>query len=310
LTISFPQLMEHYIELPQALLFFALSFLLVLGADLLLVASSGNGRTKETHKERAYRYTEEFYEITFADTAILLFISTYVLIDWFTVNPAIRSLWDNYGDFLLLAFLVCASLFNTILDHGFVPLKHVSGSMRSSMRMASMVYLTVLFLYIKFIYEDNNYDSIIIYFIGMMIGRFVYFDATFHDFVSAMKQLRFALPFVGLALLVTALLALYGFHTQYLWKSNSVVISLLIAHLHMDLAIFILARSHFVSLFFRRQEESRREPVRRDKRRRGENAEEEDLSFEDIPDDDYGYDFYTDEETDPYESKSGRKRWR
>ena len=220
------------------------------------------------------------------------------------------GLWDNYGDFLLLAFLVCASLFNTILDHGFVPLKHVSGSMRSSMRMASMVYLTVLFLYIKFIYEDNNYDSIIIYFIGMMIGRFVYFDATFHDFVSAMKQLRFALPFVGLALLVTALLALYGFHTQYLWKSNSVVISLLIAHLHMDLAIFILARSHFVSLFFRRQEESRREPVRRDKRRRGENAEEEDLSFEDIPDDDYGYDFYTDEETDPYESKSGRKRWR
>lgn len=145
MTLSFSQLLAHYIEMPQALVFFVLSFLLVTGVVALLVFVAAKSRDDtESFYHRAYRYTEEFYEITFADTAILLFISTYVLIDWYTVNPAIRGLWDNYGDFLLLAFLVCASLFNTVLDHWFVPLRHVEASMRSSMRMASMVYLTVL----------------------------------------------------------------------------------------------------------------------------------------------------------------------
>lgn len=304
MTLSFSQLLAHYIEMPQALVFFVLSFLLVTGVVALLVFVAAKSRDDtESFYHRAYRYTEEFYEITFADTAILLFISTYVLIDWYTVNPAIRGLWDNYGDFLLLAFLVCASLFNTVLDHWFVPLRHVEASMRSSMRMASMVYLTVLFIYIKYIYEDDNYDAIIIYFIGMMIGRFVYFDATFHDFVEAMKQLRYTLAFVGLALLTTAVLALYGFHTQYLLKTNSVVISLLIAHLHMDLAIFILARTHFITLFTGREQKKTQRATRQKaprRQRRREEAYDEDAyyteetyyedDFDDYMDEDQAYD--------------------
>ncbi|MGN1022500.1 MAG: hypothetical protein ACI4OJ_03305, partial [Lachnospiraceae bacterium] len=118
----------------------------------------------------------------------------------------------------------------------------------ASLRLVSMLYMFVIFLYIKFIYVDDNYDSIIVYFIGMMIGRFVFFGASLKEFLDAIAHAMRDLGMLALALLLTAFMAWYGFGTGYLLRINGVVVSLLIAHLYLIVALFLLVRFGFVKL--------------------------------------------------------------
>ena len=108
--------------------------------------------------------------------------------------------------------------------------------------MAGMLYMLIIFAYIKFIYLDDNYDAILFYFITMIIGRFVYFDASFKDFCISMKELVSQLPILLLVLLSTALLALYGFKSGYLLISNGVVVSMFLAHFFVIFEIFLITR--------------------------------------------------------------------
>ena len=107
--------------------------------------------------------------------------------------------------------------------------------------------MLVIFAYIKFIYNDDNYDRIILYFLTLVIGRFVYFDVSISDAAGAVKDAASNIPYLLLALGCTGVLAWYGFGTGYLLKSNSVVMSLFIAHLFMVTVIFILMRTRIVA---------------------------------------------------------------
>ena len=43
---------------------------------------------------------------------------------------------------------------------------------KASVRLISAFYIILILLYIKFIYNDSNYDSLIFYFVMLAIGRF------------------------------------------------------------------------------------------------------------------------------------------
>ena len=128
------------------------------------------------------------------------------------------------------------------MDHFFIPLRIIEKEEKSTLRMAGMLYMLIIFAYIKFIYLDDNYDAILFYFITMIIGRFVYFDASFKDFCISMKELVSQFPILLLVLLSTALLALYGFKSGYLLTSNGVVVSMFLAHFFVILEIFLITR--------------------------------------------------------------------
>jgi sterol desaturase/sphingolipid hydroxylase (fatty acid hydroxylase superfamily) len=51
------------------------------------------------------------------------------------------------------------------------------------------------------------------------------------------------LPILVLMVLYSAIVCWYGFKVQFLLKSNGVILSTLIAHLFMDLSIFVLHRT-------------------------------------------------------------------
>ena len=44
------------------------------------------------------------------------------------------------------------------------------------MRLVSSLYIVLILLYIRFIYEDTNYDDLILYFVTLAVGRFLYCD--------------------------------------------------------------------------------------------------------------------------------------
>lgn len=85
-------------------------------------------------------------------------------------------------------------ILNGWLDIVFVPLEEIDSNQKASIRLVSSFYIILILLYIKFIYNDDNYDSLMMYFITLAVGRFIYFDFTMDDFLSTLHGFWEELP--------------------------------------------------------------------------------------------------------------------
>lgn len=231
--MSLNEYLVHYTEMPQFLYMALVStgVILLMHLCIFLVCKAG--------RKRIIVGFQKYYEMIISATSMLLFIAVYFLIQYryLDFDDSFYEIWDKYNDFLLLIALMIAVILMNLFDNIFVPLKHLARSEKSTLRMMAMIYMMMIFAYIKFIYENDNYDDIIVYFIIMIIGRFIYFDASFRDFLASMKALFDELPILILALITTGVMAYVGFSTGYLLKSNGVVLSLCIAHLFLLIEI-------------------------------------------------------------------------
>ncbi len=253
--------LEHYTKMPQLLAFLAVTFGIVAISHLILGLCRKHlpGMSKKTGKH----LYELYDELMFSATSILLFSGVYFLMEfgYFDLPAKALQFWKDYRDFLLLGGLVLSILFVDLFDGVLVPLKRISDTDKNALRLAGILYMLVIFAYIKFIYEDNNYDAIIVYFLLMIIGRFVYFDASFKGFVATISECLRMLPLLLMVLVGTSLAALYGFSglswkglsafgdltilggdggNGYLLRKNGVVVSLFLAQFSMLVWIFVL----------------------------------------------------------------------
>ena len=232
---------------------------------------------KQFYYEAAHNSIQRFYEMVFSGASILSFLALYYLIDRFCEPGDFRDFWDKYKDFLLLLMICLSIVFNNIIDRIIIPLKSLSRDEKGSVRLLGMLYVILIFFYIKFIYENNNYDGFIMYFLGLMIGRFIYFDASFRDGIRTMLTSLRNFPLLILGLMYTGFMAYTGFTSDYLLVGNGVLVSTFIAHIFMIVAIFIIHHSHFMYIFARKPKEH---PI-----------EVQDLTY----DDGYYEDYYDDE---------------
>jgi hypothetical protein len=255
MNMTLSQFLQHYLNPGEALVFFLITALVVSLAVVILSIAARRGADRYVEEDRPlyvqdrFRLlTEKFYELVFSGTAITLFVGVYFLIDFLGVSIISHDIWEQYSDFILLGFILLSVLINTFLDHVVVPLRFLKTEEFAAARLCGMLYMIILFIYIKFIYQDNNYDAIIMYYLTLIIGRFVYFDASLQGFLDSVRDAVAYLPLLGLGLVCTALLAWTGFGSGYLLKSNGVVFSLFIAHLFMTVVIFILFHTHVTRL--------------------------------------------------------------
>lgn len=252
--MKFGDYLKHYFSFPGILIFILVSFCIVLFIHGILLVIARR-RTTGEHRDADYqmdsflehynRLMEEYYESMFSSSLILFFIGIYFLISYryFEIPASYYEFWQKYEDYILLVFILVSIILNNMIDHLFVPLTKLNQETRGIIRMASMIYMLIIFLFIKFIYQDNNYDTIIGYFITLVIGRFIYFDASIREILHSAKKMKEVWPAVCSVLISSALLALVGFGTGYLLKSNGVVLSLFIAHFFCILEIFGLSKT-------------------------------------------------------------------
>ena len=250
--MSFEAYIDHYTARP-GIWYMILISTLILGAARFILHFG--------KKENEVLRCEKYYELILSSSAILLFTGMYFLIDYhyLSVPSSFYTIWDRYSDFILLAALIMAIVITNIFDHLLIPMTVLGDRDKASLRIAAIIYMLLVFGYIKFVYLDNNYDDIIVYFIIMIIGRFVYFDASFRDFKAVMKGFFGVLPILLLALASTALLALYGFNSGYLLKKNGVVLSLYIAHLYVIIEMIILSAAERLIRFIHEKKKKKEE---------------------------------------------------
>lgn len=258
--------LNHYFNIKELVLFFILAIVgllvsvgIIILSDYMVTRRVRAARRAKVFYARSVGHINRFYEMMFSGTSILSFLSTYYLIERFVTTGGFRVFWNGHKDILLLMMIVISCLLNTVLDKFVVPLE-LDKESRGSVRMIGMLYIILIFVYIKFIYENNNYDGFIIYFLGLMVGRFIYFDASFGDFIESVKRAarNFQLMILGLSL--TGVMCLVGFKTKYLLISNGVLVSCFIAHIFIVAAIFLVSKTRLVNLVVR-QPSRKKQPV-------------------------------------------------
>ena len=200
---------------------------------------------------RPYEFIESFYEMAFASTSILLLLSLYYIIGDRINLHTVSKVWNQYKDWVLIGFLLVSMLVDRIFDRVLVPLRYISAQKRGSVRLMASIYVMLILMYIRFIYEDYNYENLILYFVMLVIGRLVYFDVTWDGFRNDCLGLFRNLPVLLLMSAYSAAVVWYGFTSGFLMKANGVIVSTLIAHLFMDICIFLFDRSHIFDLFLR-----------------------------------------------------------
>lgn len=255
MDVNFEYYINHYFSMPQILYFFllALGVLFVLFVILYIYTVVKGTRYHGMQRHEYIRIewhvlVERYYEMVFSGTSILFFMAIYYLIDRFVTIEPYRSFWDKYDDFILLVLILLSCAFNSFLDRVFVRLKFVTRDEKSAGRLTGMVYMMLIFMYIKFIYEDDNYDMLITYFITLMVGRFAYFDSTIHDFVKAMQGVFKNIWLLIFTLFYLGMMCYFGYSTDYLLTHNGVITNIFITHLFMCVAIFVLFHIHIAEL--------------------------------------------------------------
>ncbi len=242
--------LNHYLDWQNCGLFFIVSLigLVVILVILFTYARSQEKKDAADARRRGGRKTisgntcriiESFYELVFSSTSILFFLAAYYLIDRFLTDRTYRVTWDRYSDIILMLFIFMSIFLNAFFDSVLVRLKWIDAADKASIRLVSTIYMVLIFLYIRFIYNDLNYNELIVYFLGLVIGRFVYFDFTWPDFVKTMKGVARNIPMLILMLLYSGMMCFVGFKSKFLLTSNGVIVSIFIAHVFMDMSILI-----------------------------------------------------------------------
>ena len=133
-----------------------------------------------------------------------------------------------------------------------VKLTHLDPEQKASVRLISVFYIVLILLYIRFIYEDTNYDGLILYFLTLTVGRFLYFDFTVKSFLETMRGVLENLPLLVIMSAYSGFVCWYGFHVGFLLKSNGVILSTFLAHLFMDCSIFLLHKTEILKHVIRK----------------------------------------------------------
>ncbi len=257
---------------PKKLIFFVMAFVSVAISILFIFAGSElvaprlpRAERQEAIKERFFSLVQLFYEMILSATSVMSFACAYVILNHIYTLILKGSgsgrdveyfvkVWESSKDFILLLLICLSCVFNTILDHLIVPLKKISREQMASVRMLAMFYVILILIFLNIIGDESEYSPVMMYYLGLMVGRFVYFDASFKDFLTAIKNTFLKLPLLILGLTMTGLLCYAGFALGFLLERNYYIVGLFYTHLFVILAIFIIHHSRVLKLLFPKTE--------------------------------------------------------
>ena len=249
----------------EKLIFFIAAFLGVSVCVFLIIAAARVTAGRESFYDRAGNRVQRFYEMIISGASVMSFACAYVILNHiYSLTEGSGStftyMWENWKDFILLLLICLSCVINSLLDRLIIPLKLIDNGEKASVRMLSMFYVIIILVYLNMIGDESEYSPVMMYYLGLMIGRFVYFDASFADFIDAVKNLFGNLLLLVLGLILTSALAFYGFNAGYLLERNYFIVGVFYTQLFMLAAVFILHHSHVIYQYVKKDDRAKNEP--------------------------------------------------
>ena len=254
--------------LGEKLIFFLIALVGILlctfGARLVTkLVAGGRSSDKNELLIKADSNVELFYEMIISGTSVMSFAVSYVVCNhiYSLIQTSGESgagwmlfynVWSDGKDFALLLLICLSCVLNTILDKIIIPLKVIDRDKKATVRMLSMFYVIIILVYLNIIGDESEYSPVMMYYLGLMIGRFVYFDASFKDFVIALKNMFVNLHLLIMGLIITGVLCYIGFSVGYLLERNYYIVGIFYTHLFMLIAVFVLHHGYTILKMFRK----------------------------------------------------------
>ena len=258
---------------PEKIIFFILSLAGIIVCNILIIAGTGfvflfskDRKDRNKINNRILDMVQMFYEMIISATSVMSFACAYVICNHvyslvISEGTQIEYLkifadtWEQWKDFILLLLILLSCVLNSLLDGLFIPLKRIRKETKASIRMLAMFYAIIVLVCLNFYGDESEYSPVMMYYLGLMVGRFVYFDASFGDFLTALRNVLMKSPLLLLGLSLSGGLCCIGFKAGYFLERNYYIVGVFYTHLFLLAAVFILHHSHILNLIFRAREE-------------------------------------------------------
>ena len=154
-------------------------------------------------------------------------------------------------DFILLLLICLSCVINTILDKFIIPLKEIDKDEKASIRLLAMFYVIIILVWLNHIGDESEYSPVMMYYLGLMVGRFIYFDASFVDFWNAIKGAFKNILILILAITALGILCYLGFSLNFLLERNYYIVGVLYTDIFLLASVFIIHHSRILKRIFK-----------------------------------------------------------
>ncbi len=253
----------------EKLLFFILSVAGIIVCNILIIAGTGfvflfskDRRNRNKKNSKILDTVQMFYEMIISATSVMSFACAYVILNHvysLVISDGTHrgyfklfaDTWEQWKDFILLLLILLSCVLNSLLDGLFIPLKRLGKDTKATIRMLAMFYAIIVLICLNFYGDESEYSPVMMYYLGLMVGRFVYFDASFGDFISALSNALMKSPLLLLGLSLSGGLCCIGFKAGFFLERNYYIVGVFYTHIFLLAAVFILHHSHILNLIFR-----------------------------------------------------------
>ena len=171
---------------------------------------------------RPYEISQMVFEIIICNTCIIVIMYVY-----YRLAKNLLFL-EKYLGIIMLVLIIIAILLNDFLDE---KLKQdmIKEEDKGHIRLISSCSIIMLFSFLKIYFKTAEYDEFLLCYIGLVLGRFIYFDSTLKGFIRCVKNLKsYFIPLI-IAFLLTGIISGIGLHLEVI-TTNNIFISLMISH--------------------------------------------------------------------------------
>lgn len=171
---------------------------------------------------RPYEISQMVFEIIICNTCIIVIMYVY-----YRLAKNLLFL-EKYLGIIMLVLIIIAILLNDFLDE---KLKQdmIKEEDKGNIRLISSCSIIMLFSFLKIYFKTAEYDEFLLCYIGLVLGRFIYFDSTLKGFIRCVKNLKsYFIPLI-IAFLLTGIISGIGSHLEVI-TTNNIFISLMISH--------------------------------------------------------------------------------
>lgn len=171
---------------------------------------------------RPYEISQMVFEIIICNTCIIVIMYVYY---WLAKKLLFL---EKYLGIIMLVLIIIAILLNDFLDE---KLKQdmIKEEDKGNIRLISSYSIIMLFSFLKIYFKTAEYDEFLLCYIGLVLGRFIYFDSTLKEFIRCVKNLKsYFIPLI-IAFLLTGIISGIGLHLEVI-TTNNLFISLMISH--------------------------------------------------------------------------------
>lgn len=171
---------------------------------------------------RPYEISQMVFEIIISNTCIIVIMYVY-----YRLAKNLLFL-EKYLGIIMLVLIIIAILLNDFLDE---KLKQdmIKEEDKGNIRLISSCSIIMLFSFLKIYFKTAEYDEFLLCYIGLVLGRFIYFDSTLKGFIRCVKNLKsYFIPLI-IAFLLTGIISGIGLHLEVI-TTNNIFISLMISH--------------------------------------------------------------------------------